>query len=245
MKISIITACYNSENTIEDSIKSVISQDYQNFEYLIIDGKSTDNTLSIVNKYQSDPRIKIISEKDKGLYDALNKGITLSTGDVVAILNSDDVLYDKYIFSSVISSFDDNSQIVYANVQYYNNDFTKVIRDYISGKNSNDYWCPAHPSMYVKKEVFGKIGLYNIDYKICSDYDFMIRCNRNNISFKYVDKYFVKMRYGGASNGFSGYIKNYIECYKVLKNNGIKFPLIKTTIRAFITIGQLVKNNIS
>lgn len=242
MKISIITVSYNSEKTIEDTIKSVLNQDYDNFEYLIIDGQSKDNTLNIVNKYANDRRIKLVSEKDNGLYDAMNKGIKLATGDVIATINSDDILYDNHVFSTVVNNCKKDSDILYADVLYCDENLDRTIRNYISGYNSSDYWCPAHPSMYVRKEVFEKIGSYNIDYKICADFDFMVRCNKNKLNFTYVKQYFVKMRYGGASNGLINYIKNFMECYKVLKTNDIKLPLTKTIIRTVHTIKQIIKH---
>lgn len=241
MKISIITVCYNSENTIEDTIKSVLNQTYKDFEYIIIDGNSKDSTLNIINKYTNDNRIKVVSEKDNGLYDAMNKGIILATGDLIATINSDDVLYDKNVFNTVVNNYDENFDVFYGDVLYLDNKLDKTIRNYISGEKTSDYWCPAHPSMYVKKEVYKNLGLYNINYKICSDYDFMVRCNSNNIKFKYIKQYLVKMRYGGKSNGLKGYIQNFFECYKVLKSNKIKYPLIKTINRTFHTINQLIK----
>lgn len=240
MKISIITVCFNSEKTIEDTIKSVLNQTYENFEYLIIDGLSKDNTLGIINKYTNDSRIKLISEKDKGLYDAMNKGIKNATGGIIGIINSDDVLYDDNVFQTIIDNYDDNTDILYADVLYCDENLDKTIRDYISGDNTADYWCPAHPSMYLRKEVFEKLGMYNINYKITADYDFMVRCNKNNMRFKYVHQYFVKMRYGGASNGIKGYLNNFMECYKVLKANKIKLPFTKTVIRSLHTIKQLI-----
>ena len=241
MKISIITVCYNAEKTIEDTIKSVLSQTYDNYEYLIIDGKSSDRTLEIIDKYKSDKHIKLVSEKDNGLYDAMNKGIKLASGDLIATINSDDVLYDNNIFQTVIDNINDQIDIVYGDVLYCDENLEKTVRDYISGEKTSDYWCPAHPSMYVRKQVFDKLGSYNINYKICADYDFMIRCNLNNVSFKYVKQYFVKMRYGGASNGLTGYTKNFFECYKVLKANKIKFPFLKTVFRTVHTLLQLIR----
>lgn len=235
MKITIITVSYNSEKTIKDTIESVLNQTYQNFEYLIIDGQSKDSTLDIVKSYK-DSRIKLISEKDKGLYDAMNKGIKLATGDIIGIINSDDVLYDNNVFQTIVDNYDLNTEILHGNVQYFNEDLTQVIRDYVPGEKNKDYWCGAHPSMYIRKEVFEKIGLYNINYRIAADYDFMVRCNVNNIKYKYINKYFVKMRYGGASNGLKGYINNFKECVKVLKTNKVPFPLIKTIIRTLITL---------
>lgn len=240
MKISIITVCFNSEKTIKDTIESVLAQDYKEFEYLIIDGKSKDSTVEIAKSF-NDSRINVVSEKDNGLYDAMNKGINLATGDIIGIINSDDILYDSRVFSEVIDNFDSETDIVYANVLYMNKDFTKTIRNYISGNKTNDYWCPAHPSMYVRKEIYEKLGTYNTNYSICSDYDFMVRCNINNIEYKYVDKYFVKMRYGGVSNGLTNYIRNFKECFKILKTNKIKCPLSKTIRRTLHTINQLIK----
>ena len=241
LKITIITVCYNAEKTIEDTIKSVLQQTYTNYEYLIIDGKSNDRTLDIINKYSNDKHIKVISEKDNGLYDAMNKGVAMATGDIIATINSDDVLYDQNVFQTVIDNFDEETDIVYADILYCDENLDKTIRDYISGEKKNDYWCPAHPSMYVRKQTYDSIGKYNIDYKICSDYDFMIRCSQNNVKFKYVKQYFAKMRYGGASNGLVGYIKNFFECFKVLRTNNVSFPLTKTVIRTFHTIGQIIK----
>lgn len=234
MKISIITVCFNSEKTIKDTIDSVLNQTYKDFEYLIIDGKSSDTTLDIIKSYK-DPRIKLLSEKDNGLYDAMNKGIKLSTGDIIGIINSDDILYDNNVFKTVIDNYDDNTDILHGNVQYLDESLAKIIRDYVPGENYKDYWCGAHPSMYIRKEVYSTIGLYNTNYKIAADYDFMVRCNINNIKYKYINKYFVKMRYGGTSNGLKGYFNNFKECVKVLKRNGVPFPLIKTIIRTFIT----------
>lgn len=240
MKISIITVCYNSEKTIKDTIESVLTQSYINFEYLIVDGKSSDKTIEIAKSF-NDPRIKIVSEEDNGLYDAMNKGVKLATGDIIGIINSDDVLYNKNVFSTIINNFDDNTDIVYADVLYMNEDFTKTVRNYISGEKSSNYWCPAHPSMYVKKSIYDNLGIYNTKYSICSDYDFMVRCNINDVKYKYVNAYFVKMRYGGASNGLKNYIKNFNECYHVLKSNRIKCPLLKTIKRTLHTINQLIK----
>ena len=240
MKITIITVCVNAEKTIKDTIESVLKQSYKDFEYIIVDGKSSDDTLKIISKYQ-DKRIKLISEKDKGLYDAMNKGIKLATGDIIGTINSDDILASEDIFQTIIDNFDENTDVIYANIKYYNEDFSKVKRDFISGTKENDYFCPAHPSMYVRKQIYEKIGTYNINYKIASDFDFMVRCNLNNVRYKYIDKYFVYMRYGGKSNGFVGYLENYKECFEILRQNKVAFPLTKTTMRSIHTIKQIIK----
>ena len=240
MKITIITVCVNAEKTIKDTIESVLKQSYKDFEYIIVDGKSSDDTLKIISKYD-DKRIRLISEKDKGLYDAMNKGIKLATGDIIGTINSDDILASEDIFQTVIDNFDENTDVIYANIKYYNEDFSKVKRDFISGTKENDYFCPAHPSMYVRKQIYEKIGTYNINYKIAADFDFMVRCNLNNVRYKYIDKYFVYMRYGGKSNGFVGYLENYKECFEILRQNKVTFPLTKTTMRSIHTIKQIIK----
>ena len=240
MKITIITVCVNAEKTIKDTIESVLKQSYKDFEYIIVDGKSSDDTLKIISKYD-DKRIRLISEKDKGLYDAMNKGIKLATGDIIGTINSDDILASENIFQTVIENFDENTDVIYANIKYYNEDFSKVKRDFISGTKENEYFCPAHPSMYVRKEIYQRIGTYNTSYKIASDFDFMVRCNLNNVRYKYIDKYFVYMRYGGKSNGFVGYLENYKECFEVLRQNKVSFPLTKTTLRSIHTIKQIIK----
>lgn len=234
MKISIITVCLNNEKTIEDTIQSVLKQTYKNYEHIIIDGLSTDNTLSIVNKYN---HLKVVSEKDNGLYDAMNKGIKLATGDIVAILNADDILANENVFQSVIDAFDKDIDIVYGNIKYCNEDFSKTIRNFISGEKKDDAFNPAHPSMYVKKDVYKRIGLYNTNYKIAADYDFMIRCNKANVNYKYIKDYIVLMRYGGKSNGI-GYLKNLVECFSIYKNNKLPSPLIETVKKCFSTIKQ-------
>ena len=240
MKITIITVCVNAEKTIKDTIESVLKQSYKDFEYIIVDGKSSDDTLKIISKYK-DKRIRLISEKDKGLYDAMNKGIKLATGDIIGTINSDDILASEDVFQTVIDNFDENTDVIYANIKYYNEDFSKVKRDFISGTKESDYFCPAHPSMYVRKQIYEKIGTYNINYKIAADFDFMVRCNLNNVRYKYIDKYFVYMRYGGKSNGFVGYLENYKECFEILRQNKVAFPLTKTTMRSIHTIKQIIK----
>lgn len=242
MKISLITVCYNSESTIEDTLKSVLLQTYENYEYLIIDGESSDRTLEIIKKYEKkfNGRLKYISEKDKGLYDAMNKGINMASGDIIGILNSDDILANSNIFKKIVDNYDGDTDILYGDVLYCNNDFSIVKRNYISGENKSLTFCPAHPSMYIRKEVYKKVGLYNDSFKVTADYDFMIRLNIVGCKYKYMREYIVLMRLGGASNGLKGYLKNFKDCYKVLKHNKIKMPFIKTIIKSLKTIKQIL-----
>ena len=246
MKISLITVCYNSEKTIEDTLKSVLNQTYENYEYIIVDGLSKDNTLSIIKQYEFkfNGKLKYISEKDNGLYDAMNKGIKLATGDMVGILNSDDILYDQNVFDLINKSFAKNIDGVYSNLVLMNNDFTKITRNFKSKKiTKKKGFHPPHPTLYVKKDIYNKYGNYNINYKIAADLDFMYRIINNNVNLKYIDSYFVKMRTGGLStNGLKGYYKNFKESYKVLKNNNRKFPLLTNIYRIY---DNLIKQKLS
>jgi glycosyltransferase involved in cell wall biosynthesis len=176
MKISIITITYNSAATLEDTLRSVVNQDYPNMEYLIIDGKSKDSTLSIVDKYK-DKISKIISEKDKGLYDALNKGIKNATGDVVGMLHSDDLYANNAVISKVMKKFEEDPSIegVYADLVFVNrNDTNKIMRSWESGEYEEDAflkgWMPPHPTFFVRKEVYEKFGGFNTELKLSADY---------------------------------------------------------------------------
>ena len=203
-KITIITVCYNSGATIEETITSVISQDYPNIEYIIVDGLSTDNTMSIVNKYL-DKITRIISEKDKGLYDAMNKGIQMATGDVIGILNSDDIFYTDSIISDVAAVFEADPEVaaVYGNISYFNGERqgvrTWVTKPYYD-RFFDDGEVPPHPSLFVKKSVYDTIGSYFPDFKISSDYEFMFRAFKiNGYKSYHLNKFIVNMRLGGES----------------------------------------------
>ncbi|WP_010179194.1 glycosyltransferase family 2 protein [Aquimarina agarilytica] len=228
LKLTIITATYNSSRFIEDCMNSVLSQDYENIEYLIIDGASTDDTLSKVKLAAAfNPKIKIISEKDNGIYDALNKGVRHATGDIVGFVHSDDFLASKNIFSNIIDVFEKKDvDGVYGDLDYVDKDnVDSVVRVW---KSCDFYpsllkkgWMPAHPTLFLKKQVYRKHGSFNLKYKIAADYDFMVRIFKDEtLKFKYVNKVFTKMRIGGASNRS---IKNIIhktkEDYSVIKSN--------------------------
>ena len=244
MKISIITVSYNSEKTIKDTLDSVLSQSYDNYEYLIIDGKSTDKTLKIVKDYEKKfkGKLKYISEKDKGLYDAMNKGIKMSTGDIVGIINSDDILAHKNVFKKVVENIKDNDG-VYSNLLMLDEDLDKPYRLFESHKVSKKLgWHMPHPTLYLKREVYGRCGLFNLDYRIAADLDFMLRILKSNIKLKYINDYFVYMRSGGAStNGLKGYYKNFKESYKVLRKNKVLFPFISNCIRTLNVYIQKLK----
>ncbi|TCO07880.1 glycosyltransferase family 2 protein [Natronoflexus pectinivorans] len=205
MKVSIITIVYNNIDTIEDCINSVLAQTYSDVEYILIDGLSSDGTLNLVNSY-SDKIDVIVSEKDKGLYDALNKGVLHATGDVVGILHSDDVFYDVDVLSRVVETFKKSrSDIVYGNGVYTSrSNLNQIRRIYKSSPFKNAKlkygWVPLHTCIYAKREVFDKYGLYDTNYSIASDYEITLRWFLNEkISKNYLDSFLVKMRLGGKS----------------------------------------------
>lgn len=248
-KISIITACYNSEKFIEDTIKSVLEQDYPNIEYLIIDGNSKDKTLEIIKKYEPEfkGRMKWISEKDKGIYDAMNKGIRMATGDIVGLINSDDFLANKNIISKLVEKFNErNYEAVYGDLDFISeDDKTKIVRkwkskEYVDGMFKRG-WHPAHPTLYIKKSVYNQVGEFSLDYKIAADFDLMLRVfEKYGVKSGYLPTIMVKMRIGGAST--SGMESKKIiakECSMAWKKNGLKKPILFDIFRLTRKINQL------
>jgi glycosyltransferase involved in cell wall biosynthesis len=228
LKISIITVVWNNAATIKDAIDSVLTQTYENIEYIVVDGASTDGTVEIVQSY-GEKIDKFISEKDNGLYDAMNKGIALASGDVVGILNSDDFYIDEFVLEKVVKEFEEKGvDSVYADLVFVKpDDLTKSVRYYDSSYFSPDKfaygWMPAHPTFFVKREIYEKYGLFKTDYKIAADYELLTRfLAKNRITYSYLKEPIVKMRMGGAST--SGIKSNYIlnkEIIRACKENGI------------------------
>lgn len=246
LKISIITVCFNSEKTIEETINSILNQTYQNYEYLIIDGKSKDNTVDIIKKYESKfkGRLKWISEKDNGLYDAMNKGINMATGDIIGILNSDDVFSNNDTLKIISDTFiKEKCDGVYSDLIFMDEEMKVPRRVFISEKGNYKFgWFPPHPTLYVKKSIYEKYGNYNLEYRIAADYDFMIRIMKNNVNIKYINKTLINMRSGGIStNGIKGYYRSFKESLLVLKNNKISFPLLVNSMRAYKILLQSFK----
>lgn len=208
MKVSIVTVTYNSAQTLGDAMKSVLEQTYQDIEYIIVDGASTDSTVDIIRQYEPlfQNRLKWISEKDNGIYDAMNKGIQLATGDLVGILNSDDYFTSFDVIARMVSAFDEASMdAVYGDIHFiHDGEPDKCVR-YYSSKPFRPFWLrfgfmPAHPSFYCRREIYGKAGLYKTDYAIGSDYEMMVRLFLvHKIRAKYLNMDFVTMRTGGTS----------------------------------------------
>lgn len=205
MTISIITASFNSEKTIGDTLESVKCQEYNNIEHLVIDGLSTDNTLHIVGQYSHIARV--ISGKDKGIYDAMNKGLQVATGEVIGILNSDDIYIDNKVLKEVADLFqDDRIDACYADLQYVDEgDTNKLVRYWKSGKYKKSHffygWMPPHPTLFLRRRVYDKVGHFNLALKTAADYELMLRVFvSHDFNIQYLPRVIVKMRTGGASN---------------------------------------------
>ncbi|MFC7347716.1 glycosyltransferase family 2 protein [Chryseobacterium zhengzhouense] len=229
MKISIVTVCWNSEKYLKTAIESVLNQTYKDIEYIIIDGLSTDGTLDIIKQYEIlfDGRMKWVSEKDNGIYDAMNKGINMSSGDVVGLLNSDDFYTSDSALEKIVNCFIEKKvDSVYANLYYVKElDTDKIIRRWKTGKIRafKKGWHPAHPAFFVKKEIYEKYGNFNLNYRIAADFELMLRfLEKYFISTHYMNEYIVKMRLGGESNkSFENIKKGKDEILHAFKSNNI------------------------
>jgi glycosyltransferase len=246
LKISIITVVWNNKETIKDAINSVLFQTYEDIEYIVVDGNSSDGTIEIIKSY-GNKITKFVSEKDKGIYDGLNKGISLAIGDIVAFLHSDDIYASDSIIEEISKVFksDESLDGIYGDLVYTSkNDTSKVLRYWKSKKFYKNLlskgWMPAHPTFFLKRKVYEKYGNFDLDFKIAADYDFMLRVLKSGIKVEYIPKVLYKMRVGGESNKS---IKNIIlkskEDLKALKRNkvgGIFTLIIKnlSKIKQFI-----------
>ena len=231
MKLSLITVTYNSCKTLSETLQSVLNQTYSNIEYIIVDGASKDDTVAIIKEYEPkfNGKLKWISEPDKGLYDAMNKGIGMATGDVVGILNSDDFFTSNDVLSTVADAFKNpnDPDAIYGDVHYVNDgDLAKQVRYYSSKQFTRKRMCrgymPAHPSFYVRRDCYTKYGTFDTSYRVAADFENLLRLIYvHNIKIKYIEKDFVTMRTGGASSsGFVSYkriIKVHFRAFR--KNN--------------------------
>jgi len=235
MKVSIITIAYNSAETIEDTITSVVNQNYDNIEYIIVDGGSEDGTIEIIKKYQ-DKIARFVSEPDKGIYDAMNKGVKMATGELVGILNSDDIYANSQVISDIVSTIG-NQDSVYADLVYVQRDDTdKVTRKWISGTYEDGQflkgWMPPHPTFFLKKTVYDQYGIYNLELRSAADYELMLRMlHKHKITTSYLNKIITKMRVGGQSNvTLANRLKANKEDRKAWELNGLE-PGMFTLIR--------------
>jgi len=247
MLVSVITICYNRETTISKTIESVLSQDYSNIEYIIIDGNSNDKTKEIIKSY-SDKISYFISEPDNGMYDAINKGINLANGDIVGLMHSDDEFYDNTVISQIVRGFENNNNTfgIYGNGIYVSNDINEnIIRDRIGGNYSlnkiKNGWLPLHPTVYLKRSLIEKYGYYNLDFQIASDTEFLLRyLYKYQIQLIYIDSYLVKMRMGGLSTNYKRAIEVLLEDYRIYKYHGLN-AFVVVLRKKIIALKQYLK----
>lgn len=242
MKITIIVATYNDKDHLKLTLNSILSQEYNNYECIVIDGNSTDGTLDILIEYEGifnreQHTLIWVSEPDKGIYDAINKGIVLATGELIGIL------YDLYANTNVLTKIaekvkEEETDGVHGDLEYRDKD--KVIRFWKMGQgNIKDGWIAGHPTLYLKKEIYEKYGLYKIDYKCAGDYEFQVRAFYNtDVKLSYISEVLVYMFYGGiSSSNFSAYLISLKEGNRALRENGIKnywIITIKRTIKVLM-----------
>jgi glycosyltransferase involved in cell wall biosynthesis len=229
MKISVITVCYNAADTIEETLNSIGNQDYKEREHIVIDGKSTDGTLEVLQG-RSDQISKLISESDKGIYDAMNKGLAAATGDLIGFLNADDIYADNSVLSDIASTIQrQNTDSVYGDLQYVSSEPPgKVIRNWKAGtynrKRFKNGWMPPHPTFYARRKLFEDFGVFNTDFQISADYELMLRfLYKFEASSYHIPRVLVKMKVGGASNqSLKSRILANSEDRKAWKVNGLK-----------------------
>ena len=248
LKISIVTVSFNSEKTLADTIYSVLSQTYPDIEYILVDGSSKDNTLDIIRTYESqfNGRMKWISEPDRGLYDAMNKGIRMATGDVVGILNSDDFFTSNDVLEKVAECFADNDvDAVYGDIHFVrSDDLNRCVRYYSSRIFRRGLmrlgFIPAHPSFYCHRECFEKYGCYKTDYKIAADFDLLLRfIYVHRIRIKYLPMDMVTMRLGGAStSGLKSRMTCMKEILRLFRENGVKTNRFLLSLRYFYKLTE-------
>lgn len=252
MKISIVTVAFNSSKTIEDTMESILNQSYKDIEYIVVDGASKDDTLEKVKRYEkkfkeTGRKLRWISESDKGLYDAMNKGIKMATGDIVGILNSDDFYKDSKVIEDVVEKFEkENVDSVYSDLLFIDpNNNNKVVRVWKSGNykkgSFKNGWHPAHPTLFIKKRIYDKYGVFNLKYRLGADYEIMLRFfEKMKISCAYLEREIVNMRIGGESTkSIKNIIKNNRENYDAWKINGLKPGLLTFPLKISRKILQL------
>lgn len=254
MRISIITATFNSGMTLRDTMRSVLSQSYPDWEHIIVDGGSKDNTIGIIKEMEPEynGRLKWISEPDRGIYDAMNKGVAMAEGDVIGILNSDDFYTSPGVLSKIaIAMTVNNVDAIFGDIHFVNDkDLESCIRYYSS---RFFYWWmmpmgyqPAHPSFYCRKKIYDKYGVFDTDFKIAADFEHMLRLIYvNRISTRYLPLDFVTMRTGGAStNGFASHKNIILDHYNAYKKHGITTGYCMDFVRYPLKVAEIVISKI-
>lgn len=248
IKVSVITVCSNSVDTIETTIKSVLHQNYDKYdkiEYIVIDNCSTDGTRDVIEKYKANIT-KIISEPDNGIYDAMNKGIKLSTGDIIATLNSDDIYADETIVRQMAKFIGDgNLDAAYGDLVYVNhNNIEQIVRFWRAGEYKKGAfghgWTIPHPTFFCRREIFEKFGLFNDKFQIAADFELMLRfVEKHRIKVDYLPKVIVKMRTGGKANVLNGVIRGNMEIIRAFRINGLHLSPLFFISKPTTKISQL------
>lgn len=250
MRISIITSCYNREATIRETIRSVLEQDYPDIEYIIVDGASTDGSVETIRSAIAghEDKVKFISEPDSGMYEALNKGIRMATGDVIALLHSDDMMFDTHTVSDVMREMERTGcDFLYADGLFVDAQRTeKVVRNWIGGRYSKwkvrHGWLPLHPTCYIRREVMERLGLYDESYKIAADTDLLVRyLLENTLSVEYLKRYVVRMRMGGLSTDNSRRAKMWKEDIRVYRSHGFRHVTLTKIEKMMWKVPQFIK----
>lgn len=253
MKISIITATYNSGSTLRDTLESVLVQNYADYEHIIVDGASKDDTMDIVREYESKykGRLRYISEPDHGIYDAMNKGIEMAEGEIIGILNSDDFFYDKTVLGRVAEGIKD-VDVIYGNLDFVDTQNTnKVVRQWLGSQYESRAffkgWHPAHPTFYARRECFEKFGKFDITFDVSADFELMFRfIEKFRASNKYIPYTLVKMRMGGESTGsISKIIKGNKNVLRAFRKNGFKAPRFYIIRRLMPKAINILKNKLN
>ncbi|WP_417177109.1 glycosyltransferase family 2 protein [Bacteroides sp.] len=255
MKISIITTTWNSSATLRYTMRSVLLQSYSNIEHIIVDGGSTDGTMEIVHELEPEyqGKLRYISGKDKGIYDAMNKGIAMSTGDIVGILNSDDFYTSDSVLSTVAFAFETGSiDAVYGDIHYVKNSDLQKCTRYYSSKFFHRRWMrlgfmPAHPSFYCRKEIYERYGSFNLSYKIAADFECLLRLIFvHKIRLRYIPMDFVTMRTGGAStSGLASHKQILRDHQRAFKDNGVYSNILLESLRYIYKIYEIVATKVS
>jgi glycosyltransferase involved in cell wall biosynthesis len=247
LKVSIITVVLNGAETVEDTIKSVLSQSYNDVEYIVIDGGSTDGTLDILTKYH-DRISACISEQDGGIYEAVNKGIRLSTGDIVATLNSDDVYADETIIGQMVEFMQNNDlDAAYGDLVYIDhNNNNRITRFWKTGQYKKRAFCYGwvipHPTFFCRKRFFEKYGYFNEEFQIAADFELILRfIERHQITVGYLPKLLVKMRQGGKANVLTGIIRGNLEIIRSFRLNGLRLSPWFFVLKPIMKMSQLLR----
>lgn len=250
MRISIITSCYNREATIRETIRSVLEQDYPDIEYIIVDGASTDGSVETIRNAIAghEDKVKFISEPDSGMYEALNKGIRMATGEVIALLHSDDMMFDTHTVSDVMREMEHTGcDFLYADGLFVDAQRTeKVVRNWIGGRYSKwkvrHGWLPLHPTCYIRREVMERLGLYDESYRIAADTDLLVRyLLENDLKVEYLKRYVVRMRMGGLSTDNSRRAKMWKEDIRVYRSHGFRHVTLTKIEKMMWKVPQFIK----